>query len=223
MKAKRLSTLIASLFLVVGCASNGPKIATINNPLEAKPDIKKQEVKFLEAYGHVKLEFDENGEEWLTLESTGTAPLNFNHANSREEAFMVANMRAQRNLTEFLSSSVKSDKFTDSVSKVVLDDTLNGTTSDVKKPTQGLDALGEMVGIDKTENTSENSEKRNRANKVAQTVKETISQSANGILKGTMIVDRKVDADVNMVAVTIKVSKKSINAARKIRNQMDGV
>ena len=223
MKAKRLSTLIASLFLVVGCASNGPKIATINNPLEAKPDIKKQEVKFLETYGHVKLEFDENGEEWLTLESTGTAPLNFNHANSREEAFMVANMRAQRNLTEFLSSSVKSDKFTDSVSKVVLDDTLNGTTSDVKKPTQGLDALGEMVGIDKTENTSENSEKRNRANKVAQTVKETISQSANGILKGTMIVDRKVDADVNMVAVTIKVSKKSINAARKIRNQMDGV
>jgi hypothetical protein len=136
---------------------------------------------------------------------------------------MVANMRAQRNLTEFLSSSVKSDKFTDSVSKVVLDDTVTGNTNDLKKPTQGLDALGEMVGIDKTETTSENSEKRNRANKVAQTVKETISQSANGILKGTMIVDRKIDVDVNMVAVTIRVSKKSINASRKIRNQMDGV
>jgi hypothetical protein len=136
---------------------------------------------------------------------------------------MVANMRAQRNLTEFLSSSVKSDKFTDSISKVVLDDTISGNTSDVKKPTQGLDALGEMVGIDKTETASENSEKRNRANKVAQTVKETISQSASGILKGTMIVDRKIDSDVNMVAVTIRVSKKSINASRKIRNQMDGV
>jgi hypothetical protein len=222
MKAKKISVILASLVLVVGCSSN-PKVATITNPLEAKPDIKKQEVKFLEMYGHVKLEFDENGEEWLTLESTGTAPLNFNHANSREEAFMVANMRAQRNLTEFLSSSVKSDKFTDSISKVVLDDTLNGTTSDVKKPTQGLDALGEMVRIDKTETASENSEKRNRANKVAQTVKETISQSASGILKGTMIVDRKIDADVNMVAVTIRVSKKSINASRKIKNQMDGV
>lgn len=223
MKAKRLSTLIASLFLVVGCASNGPKIATINNPLEAKPDIKKQEVKFLEQYGHVKLEFDENGEEWLTLESTGTAPLNFNHANSREEAFMVANMRAQRNLIEFLNSQIKSDKVTDSISKVVLDDTLVGGTKDVNKPIETVDLLGEKSSTNKTETQSHNDEQRNRANKVAQTVKETISQSANGILKGTMIVDRKIDADVNMVAVTIKVSKKSINAARKIRNQMDGV
>ena len=222
MKVKNISAFLGTLLFIVGCNSN-PKLTTVTNPLEAKLDIKKQEVKFLEQNGHVKLEFDENGEEWLALESTGTAPLNFNHANSREEAFMVANMRAQRNLTEFLSASIKSDKVTDSISKVMLNDNINGSLVDTKKPTQDFNTLGETVGIDKTETTSENTEKRDRANKVAQTVKETISQSANGILKGALIIERKVDADLNMVAVTIRVSKKSINASRKIRNQMDGV
>jgi hypothetical protein len=222
MKVKKIAALVAAIVFVAGCSTN-PKIATITNPLEARADIKKQEVKFLETYGHVVLQFDENGEEWLSLESTGTAPLNFNHANSREEAFMVANMRAQRNLIEFLSSSIKSDKFTDSISKVVLDDTLVGGTKDSNKPTEALDALGDKTVSNKSETASQNDESRSRANKVAQTVKETINQSANGILKGTMIIDRKIDAEVNMVAVTIKVSKKSINTSRKIRNQMDGV
>jgi len=222
MKVKKIAALVAAIVFIAGCSTN-PKIATITNPLEARADIKKQEVKFLETYGHITLQFDENGEEWLSLESTGTAPLNFNHANSREEAFMVANMRAQRNLIEFLSSSIKSDKFTDSISKVVLDDTLTGGTKDSNKPTEALDALGDKTVSNKSETASQNDESRSRANKVAQTVKETISQSANGILKGTMIVDRKIDAEVNMVAVTIKVSKKSINTSRKIRNQMDGV
>lgn len=222
MKVKKIAALVAAIVFVAGCSTN-PKIATITNPLEARADIKKQEVKFLETYGHVVLQFDENGEEWLSLESTGTAPLNFNHANSREEAFMVANMRAQRNLIEFLSSSIKSDKFTDSISKVVLDDTLVGGTKDSNKPTEALDVLGDKTVSNKSETASQNDESRSRANKVAQTVKETINQSANGILKGTMIIDRKIDAEVNMVAVTIKVSKKSINTSRKIRNQMDGV
>jgi hypothetical protein len=222
MKVKKIAALVAAIVFIAGCSTN-PKIATITNPLEARADIKKQEVKFLETYGHVVLQFDENGEEWLSLESTGTAPLNFNHANSREEAFMVANMRAQRNLIEFLSSSIKSDKFTDSISKVVLDDTLVGGTKDSNKPTEALDALGDKTVSNKSETASQNDESRSRANKVAQTVKETINQSANGILKGTMIIDRKIDAEVNMVAVTIKVSKKSINTSRKIRNQMDGV
>lgn len=216
------TALILSILFFTGCSSS-PKIATIQNPLEAKPDIKKQEVQFLESNGYVKLEFDQNGEEWLTLESTGTAPLNFNHANSREEAFMVANMRAQRNIVEFISGSIKSDKFTDSVSKVILNDDLTGGTKETKKPGEGVDALGEKIFSSDTVSSSENEEKRNRANKVAQTVKETINHSANGIVKGAIVVDRKIDPEINMVAVTVRVTKKSINAARKIRNQMDGV
>ena len=119
-KNQSLLLIVVCLIILSGCSLSPKKEST--NQLDAKLTLKKQEVNFLETYGKIKLEFDENVKGWITLESTGTAPLNFNQANSREEAFMLANMRAQRNLIEFLSSSIKSEKFTNSLSKVMLDD-----------------------------------------------------------------------------------------------------
>lgn len=219
-KNQSLLLIVVCLIILSGCSLSPKKEST--NQLDAKLTLKKQEVNFLETYGKIKLEFDENVKGWITLESTGTAPLNFNQANSREEAFMLANMRAQRNLIEFLSSSIKSEKFTNSLSKVMLDDLLTNGISDTPKPEDYLSDLEDNNDNDSML-ISKNSESRKRVNNISQTVKESIAQSAEGIIKGAMVVDRRIDPDVNMVAVTIKVSQKSIDAANEISNQMGGI
>lgn len=221
MKLRKLGVM-AAVLLAVGCASNKPTVTQIDNPLEAKPDIKQQEVTFLEANGLIRLEFDETGAEWLVIESTGTSPVTFNHANSREEALTVASMRARANLVEFLNNGVKSEKFVENVSKSVLNDNLTNGNIDVTEPVTENNIFGENTTENQLVSKVQNKEERTRATKVAQHVKQTIHESSNGILKGALISQRNVNPDINMAAVTIRVSKKSINAAHKIRAQMDG-
>lgn len=221
MKLRNIA-VAAAVLMAVGCASNQPTVSKIDNPLEAKPDIKQQEVTFLEANGLIHLEFDETGAEWLVIESTGTSPVNFNHANSREEALTVAAMRARANLIEFLNNGVKSEKFVENVSKSILNDNLTNGNVDVTEPVTETNLLGENTTENQLVSKVQNKEERTRATKVAQHVKQTIHESSNGILKGALISKRNINPDINMAAVTIRVSKKTIVAAHKIRAQMDG-
>lgn len=224
MKLKPIVAAVAIVF-ATGCSMLEQKetVAVIENPLEAAPEIKEQEVTFLEDSGKITLEFDENGAEWLTIESTATSPVNFNHANSREEAFLVASMRARANLVEFLNNSVKTEKFVENVSKTILNDVVKNGSSDDTVPVTQNDIFGDAVTENKLVNSVANQEERNRATKVAQSVKQTINESTNGILKGAVISVRAINPNVDMVAVTVRVSKKTINAAHVIRAQMDGV
>jgi len=221
MKLRNIA-VTAAVLLAVGCASQQEKVSLIDNPLEAQPDIKAQEVAFLEDNGTISLEFDETGAEWLTIESTGTSPITFNHANSREEAMTVASMRAKANLVEFLNNTIKTEKFIENVSKTILNDSLTNGTNTVTQPYTETDIFGDETTELKPTDLVNNVEERNRSTKVAQQVSQTIHESTNGILKGALITDRKVDPSINMVAVTVRVSKKSINAAHKIRAQMEG-
>lgn len=221
MKLRNLS-VVAAVLLAVGCASQTPKVSIIDNPLEAQPDIKAQEVAFLEDNGMIHLEFDENGADWMAIEATGTSPITFNHANSREEAMTVAAMKARANLVEFLNNTVKTEKFVENVSKTILNDSLTNGTNTVTAPISETDIFGDEVTTLGTQDHVNNIEQRNRSTKVAQQVKQSIHESTNGILKGAMIIERKVDPSINMVAVKVRASKKSINAAHKIRTQMDG-
>jgi len=224
MKLKPIVAAVAIVF-ATGCSMLDQKetVTVIENPLEAAPEIKEQEVTFLEDSGKITLEFDENGAEWLTIESTATSPVNFNHANSREEAFLVASMRARANLVEFLNNSVKTEKFVENVSKTILNDVVKNGSSDDTVPVTENDIFGDAVTENKLVNSVANQEERNRATKVAQSVKQTINESTNGILKGAVISVRAINPNVDMVAVTVRVSKKAINAAHVIRAQMDGV
>jgi hypothetical protein len=224
MKLKPIVVAVALVFST-GCSmlDNKETVAIIENPLEAIPDIKEQEVAFLQDNGKITLEFDETGAQWLVIESTGTSPINFNHANSREEAMLVASMRARANLVEFLNNSVKTEKFVENVSKTILNDNVTNGNIDVTEPVTETDIFGDASTENKLVNKANNVEERNRATKVAQHVRQTINESSNGILKGAVVSKRLVSADIQMVAVTIRVSKKSINAAHTIRAQMDGV
>lgn len=226
MKNKKLLTLaVAGAIALSGCSmfQTEPTVAQIDNPLEATPDIKAQEVAFLEENGKITLEFDETGAEWLVIESTGTSPINFNHANSREEAFLVATMRARASLVEFLNNSVKTEKFTEHVSKTILNDNVVNGKQDDTQPVTETDVFGDESTSNQLVATVANVEERKRATKVAQQVRHTINESSNGILKGAVVSDRNVDIDIQMVAVTVRVSKKTINAAHTIRAHMDGV
>jgi hypothetical protein len=223
MKLKPMCAALAIVF-ATGCSSLQDKetVSQIDNPLEAKPDIKEQEVVFLEDNGKITLEFDETGAEWLVIESTATSPVNFNHANSREEAFLVATMRARAGLVEFLHNSVKTENFVENVSKTILNDNLTNGSSDDTVPVTETDIFGDQITENQVVNKVANVEDRNRATKVAQSVKQTINESSNGILKGALVSKRVINADVDMVSVTVRASKKTINAAHVIRAQMDG-
>jgi hypothetical protein len=222
MKLRNIA-VTAAVLLAVGCANKGPgPVSLVDNPLEQQPDIKAQEVAFLEEHGTIGLEFDENNGEWISVESTGTSPITFNHANSREEAMTAAAMRARANLVEFLNNTIKTEKFVENVSKTILNDSLTNGTNTVTQPYTETDIFGDETTELKPTDHINNIEQRNRSTKVAQQVKQTLHESTNGILKGAMIINRSVDPSVNMVAVKVRVSKKSINVAHKIRAQMEG-
>lgn len=221
MKLRNLS-VVAAVLLAVGCASQQEKVSIVDNPLEVQPDIKAQEVAFLEENGTVSLEFDENGADWISIESTGTSPITFNHANSREEAMTVAAMKARANLVEFLNNTIKTEKFVENVSKTILNDNLTNDTNTVTQPYTETDLFGDETTEMKPTDLVNNVEARTRSTKVAQQVKQNVHESTNGILKGAMIINRSVDPSINMVSVKVRVSKKSIVAAHKIRAQMEG-
>ncbi len=221
MKMKLLTVAILAA-LATGCASNKVEPVTkVENKLEQTPDIKKAEAEFLEATGTVQLQFSEQGD-WLVIKTTGTAPINFNHPQGREDAFMLATMRAKRNLVEFITNDVKSGKVAENVTKTAMRDFVKNENTedrrrDSKKEDNSLfgsdgDITGGMYSI----------EERNRASRIAHSVTETISDNSQFILKGAYVAKREVTRENNMVAVTIMVSKKSMNAAASIRTQMNG-
>lgn len=223
MKHGIISMAVLALF-VTGCASNKTApapVTKIENKLESKPDIKKAEAEFLETAGTVQLQFSEEGE-WLLIKTSGTAPINFNHAQGREDAFLLATMRAKRNLVEFLNNDVKSGKAVENVTKTALKDIVSSNGSENRKRNKDT-KTDELFGSDtEVDNSQYSQEERNRANKISQSVTETINDNSQGILRGAYIANRTVDRESNMVAVTMMVSKKSINAAALVRTQMNG-
>ena len=223
MKKSALAMALVAVF-TVGCATKGspPTPTKVENKLEQTPDIKKAEAEFLEATGTVQLQFSEDGD-WLVIKTTGTAPVNFNHPQGREDAFMLATMRAKRNLVEFLTNDVKSGKVAENVTKTAMRDMVtNKNTEDRRRDSKKEDNTSLFGSEGDTTGGMYSEEDRQRASKIAQSVTETISDNSQFILKGAYVAKREVTRENNMVAVTIMVSKKSMNAAASIRTQMTG-
>ena len=223
MKKGIISMAVLALF-VTGCASNKQApapVAKVENKLELKPDIRKAEAEFLEAAGTVQLQFSEEGD-WLLIKTSGTAPINFNHAQGREDAFLLATMRAKRNLVEFLNNDIKSGKAVENVTKTVLKDIVSSNGSENSKRSKDTKS-DELFGSDtEVDHSQYSQEERNRASKISQSVTENINDNSQGILRGAYVANRSIDRESNMVAVTLMVSKKSINAAAVVRTQMNG-
>jgi hypothetical protein len=216
MKMKLITVAILAA-LATGCASNKVEPVTkVENKLEQKPDVKKAEAEFLETNGTLQIQFSEEGE-WLVIKTVGTAPINFNHAQGREDAFMLATMRAKRNLVEFMSNDVKSAKTAENIAKTSLRDIVTNTNNESRnrKVDPDSDDDGSVGGMASAED-------RRRANRIAQSVTESMSDNSQAILRGAFVAKREVSRENNMVSVTIQVSKKSINASANLRTMMNG-
>lgn len=217
MKMKLIAVAVLAT-IVTGCASNKVEPVTkVDNKLEQKPDIKKAEAVFLEDNGTLQIQFSEEGE-WLVIKTVGTAPINFNHAQGREDAFMLATMRAKRNLIEFMSNDVKSAKTAENIAKTSLRDIVTNSSTETKN--RNVDPDSETDG---TIGGMASDENRRRANRIAQSVTESMSDNSQAILRGAFVAKREVSRENNMVAVTIQVSKKSINASANLRTMMNGM
>ena len=217
MKMKLIAVAVLAT-IVTGCASTKTEPVTkVENKLEQKPDIKKAEAVFLEDNGTLQIQFSEEGE-WLVIKTVGTAPINFNHAQGREDAFMLATMRAKRNLIEFMSNDVKSSKTAENIAKTSLRDIVTNSNSEMKN--RAVDPDSEDAGVS---GGMASDEQRRRANRIAQSVTESMSDNSQAILRGAFVAKREVSRENNMVAVTIQVSKKSINASANLRTMMNGM
>jgi len=214
---KKVILAVAVSALMVGCATKQEAVRPISkeSALETKPDIKTAEVTFHEKNGTLILEFDEQGS-WVRIKTSGTSPVEFNHANAREQAFTIATMRAKRNLIEFLSNDVKSQKAVSNISDVYLKDIVKEDTTNSLK---SLSADEEGTGNSSEQKSNEN---RNRANRVATNVREQIVDNANAILRGAYVSARNIDRATNQVSVEVSISRKTIVAAQQIRAQMGG-
>lgn len=217
---KRSLVALSVLAILSGCSSS-PKapepVVKVQNKLEQTPDISKSEAEFLEANGTLQIQYGDDGQ-WIMIKTVGTASVNFNHTQGKEDAFMLASMRAKRNLIEFLNNDVRSNKVTENISRATLKDlVLNKNRED----RQSGGSLSDEELEAKLNNAS--SEDRHRANKIAHSVSESIRDSSQFILKGAFISKREIDRESNLAAVTVQVSRKSINAASQVRTMMNGI
>ena len=212
---------VAILGLIAGCSTPKESLRVIDksSALELKPNISKAEASFVEENGTLVLEFDEDGN-WIKIKTSGTSPIEFNHSNAREQAFTVAQLRAKRTLIEFMTNEIKSQKTVTNFSDVVLRDILKdkNTTSSNPKSSGSSEDLDNVQS--NTETNQESIENRNRANKVALSVREQINDNSTGILKGVYVSKRTLDRESNQVSVEVSVSRKTINTAFQVRSLM---
>jgi hypothetical protein len=221
MKRSVIVMSVCALF-VAGCSST--KTVTQLPPEAPAPvaKLEKKEAQFLKSNGLIKVEFDEQGN-FFGLVSTGTAYIQTNHTSSREDAYNIALMRAKRNVAEFLSNDVSSNKFSKTITKTLLKTDANESLKSNK--TEGNDKASNLDDLEDGGGNSETmtAEDRNRGQRVATYVKEQMTDNSAALLRGLVITARNVEKDSNLVSVEVRVSKHSIAASHQLKAMIEGL
>lgn len=150
-------------------------------------DVTEEGTKFAQDFGKVEVTFDDKGN-WISLKSSGTSFVPIAHDAGVEQGMNVAQMRAKRNIVEFIQSDLQSKKTSDTITK----------------------ALAKDVSEDDVAS-------KQRAANIATEIQEKISVEANGIIRGVYVVDRKVSGDGKNVVVVVQVDQRSMRAAKQIK------
>jgi hypothetical protein len=228
---KKLSLAVAGALLVVGCASNQ---GVIKNA-DLKPDTdsirpKPVSTVFHRPQGTMTITFGTDGK-FLEITSKGTAPIAGNNAYSIEQAAQVAQLRAKRNISEFISTQLNTQRSTKVLSTAVqksLENTTNGMAEEVKVDDKDFDADGNPIIInaynDGSKDTTPPAVKEGNPNtnsqKIAEIVRENITTSSSALLRGTVIVDEKIDQAGRTIVVEIKTGVNTVGAANELRKLM---
>jgi hypothetical protein len=222
MKRSIVVMAVVALF-ATGCSST----KTVSQlPPEAPAPVaklEKREAQFLKSNGLIKVEFDEQGN-FYGLTATGTAYIQTNHTASREDAYNIALMRAKRNVSEFLSNDVSSNKFSRTITKTLLKNDSNESLKSNK--TEGNDKTSNLEDLDLDSGGNSETmtaEDRNRGQRVATYVKEQMTDNSAALLRGLVITARNVEKDSNLVSVEVRVSKHSIAASHQLKAMIEGL
>ena len=228
MNISKLSLAVAGALLVVGCASNN---GVVKNA-DLKPDTdsirpKPVSTVFHRPQGTMTIKYSNDGR-FLEITSKGTAPIAGNNAFSIEQAAQVAQLRAKRNIAEFISTDLTTTRSLKVLSTTIqksLENTTNGMAQETVIEDKDFDANGDpivtpykpdvVVAAPAVEgNPNTNSEK------IAQIVRENITTSSSALLRGTVITDETIDQAGRTIVVEVKTSIQNINAANELRKAM---
>ncbi|BEV72983.1 hypothetical protein THUN1379_24650 [Paludibacterium sp. THUN1379] len=180
------------LCLLAGCAAgpSGPlAVATPSAPLEAGF-----------AGGRLKLVFDAQGR-WLSVSSTATVPMLSALPGAGEEALTVAEMKARRQIAEFLQVEVASRR-----SVTVLSQTLQ--SQQPQAPADGA--------VDEEASPSSVSAG------IARRLSERLVQSSRAMLRGTVLAGSQLDVANRQAVVTVRVDRQSLSAATGLQQDLAG-
>jgi hypothetical protein len=227
---KKISLAVAGALLVVGCASNQ---GVVKNA-DLKPDTdsirpKPVSTVFHRPEGAMTITFSSDGK-FLEITSKGTAPIAGNNAFSIEDAAQVAQLRAKKNIAEFISTQLNTTRSLKVLSTTVqksLENTTNGMGEEVKVDDKDFDADGNPVIINAYNDGSKDkvslpTEKDPNTNsqKIAQIVRENISTSSTALLRGVVTVSEKIDQQGRTIVVEVKTGVSTIGAANELRKLM---
>jgi hypothetical protein len=228
---KKLSLAVAGALLVVGCAGNQGVIK--NADLKPETDsIRPKPVStvFHRPQGTMTITFSPDGK-FLEITSKGTAPIAGNNAFSIEQAAQVAQLRAKRNIAEFISTQLNTQRSVKVLSTAVqksLENTTNGMGEEIKVDDKDFDADGNPIIInaynDGSKDTTPPAVKEGNPNtnsqKIAEIVRENITTSSSALLRGTVIIDEKIDQAGRSIVVEIKTGVNTVGAANELRKLM---
>ncbi len=231
MNIKKISLAVAGALLVVGCASNNGIIK--NADLKPETDsIRPKPVStvFHRPQGTMTITFSPDGK-FVEISSKGTAPIAGNNAFSIEQAAQVAQLRAKRNIAEFISTQLNTTRSVKVLSTAVqksLENTSNGMVEEVKVDDKDFDVNGDPVIINAYNDGSKDTAPKpavegnpnTNSEKIAEIVRENITTSSTALLRGSVIVDEKIDQAGRTIVVEIKTGVQNINAANELRRLM---
>ena len=231
MNIKKISLAVAGTLLVVGCASNQ---GVVKNA-DLKPDTdsirpKPVSTVFHRPQGTMTITFSPDGK-FVDISSKGTAPIAGNNAFSIEQAAQIAQLRAKRNIAEFISTQLQTTRSVKVLSTAVqksLENTTNGMSEEIKIDDKDFDVNGDPIIINAYNNGSKDTAPKpavegnpnTNSEKIAEIVRENITTSATALLRGTVIVDEKIDQAGRTIVVEIKTGVQNINAANELRKIM---
>lgn len=230
MNIKKLSLAVAGALLVVGCAGNQGIVK--NADLKPETDsIRPKPVStvFHRPEGAMIITFSPDGK-FLEITSKGTAPIAGNNAFSIEDAAQVAQLRAKKNIAEFISTQLTTTRSLKVLSTTVqksLENTTNGMAEEVKVDDKDFDADGNPVitrayddGSKDKVTLPNDKEPNTNSQKIAQIVRENIATSSVALLRGVITVSEKIDQQGRTIVVEVKTGVSTVGAANELRKIM---
>lgn len=227
MNIKKLTLVVAVALAVAGCANKG----SIKNA-DLKPETdsirpKPVSTVFHRPQGSMTIVFTDDGK-FKEVISKGTAPIAGNNAFSIEQAAQVARLRAQRNIAEFLSTQIDTQRTVKVLSTAVqksLENTTNGMSEETRVTDEDFDAEGNPIIASATNNDTgtepvDAKSPNTNSEKIAQIVRESIVTNSKALLRGVIVTSETIDQAGRTIIVEVRTGPNTIDIANQLRKKM---